>query len=108
MTQLGFDGEVPWDEASPKAQEKRSQPIIRSDRNDQVDKEVIQWMRRLGYSVSVDELADRLKPVGYSQGAVANSMRRLRKHHRIISDGEVDDRCEMHKVLSNFRWRPVD
>lgn len=71
------------------------------------DEFVLGWMRELGYPVSMDELADRLKPVGMNAPTVNAAMRRLRKNFLIISNGDHDENCPDYKVLSNFRWQPV-
>lgn len=106
MKQLDmFGNETDWEDATVKAQEKRSKPLVRRDKEEEVDQLVIGWLRRLDYSVSLEELADRLKPVGLPIGSVSASMKRLRKNHIIVSDGDVDPNCSEYQVLGSFRWR---
>lgn len=107
MEQLDIFGQAQdWQDTTPKAQAKGNSKIRRQEKQDHADNLVHEWMRELGYPVSVRELTEKLEPVGLLPSTTFAAMKRLRNSGRIVIGGEPDENCDGYQVLSNSRWIP--
>lgn len=101
-----FGNAQDWNTTTPKAQEKNGTKARRQNKQQETDDLVVWWMGELAVPLSCDELIDRLRPIGLTAGQVTASVKRLRRHERIKTQGPPDPNCEQHQAVHNSRWIP--